>query len=180
MLKRKYGDRSNWKRIIQREYAQKYVETEEFTGYITLLHMIEAREPLSIRYGEKDLTIIDNGYMWLQQFPFGKHHAITTTFDEKGDIVQWYIDISLENSLEGNRPYLDDLYLDIVVFPSGKVILLDEDELEAALKNRLIDQSMYDLAWEETKAILPLLHTHQLELIKLANVHKEMLIHSLS
>jgi uncharacterized protein len=37
MMKRKYGDRSGWKRIIERKYAQTYLDTEQFIGYITLL-----------------------------------------------------------------------------------------------------------------------------------------------
>ncbi|WP_240620311.1 DUF402 domain-containing protein [Peribacillus acanthi] len=31
--------------------------------------------------------------MWLQQFPWGKNHSVTTMLDANGDIVQWYIDI---------------------------------------------------------------------------------------
>ncbi|KAB8125997.1 hypothetical protein F9U64_20905 [Gracilibacillus oryzae] len=67
MLKRKFADRSGWMRVTERKYAQSYLETEEFKGYITLLHTIKVTEPLSLRYDEKDVCIVDNGYMWLQQ-----------------------------------------------------------------------------------------------------------------
>lgn len=32
-------------------------------------------------------------------------------------------------------PYFDDLYLDVVLLPSGDMYLLDEDELEEAYAN---------------------------------------------
>ena len=41
MLKRKYGSRYDWKRIVERGYAEKYISTSEFTGYVTLLEMNE-------------------------------------------------------------------------------------------------------------------------------------------
>lgn len=53
MLKRKFGDRSEWKRVIKRKYAQSYLDTKEFKGYITLLNTIKVTEPLSVSYGKK-------------------------------------------------------------------------------------------------------------------------------
>lgn len=35
MLKRRYGERSDWKRILQRKYAQSFLDTKEFKGHIT-------------------------------------------------------------------------------------------------------------------------------------------------
>ncbi|MGB2872627.1 MAG: DUF402 domain-containing protein, partial [Psychrobacillus psychrotolerans] len=63
MLKRRYGDRSDWQRIKKREYAQSYVDKEEFTGYITLLNMIQVSEPLWVKYDEKSVCIVDDGFM---------------------------------------------------------------------------------------------------------------------
>ncbi|WP_369690878.1 DUF402 domain-containing protein [Rossellomorea vietnamensis] len=136
---------------------------------------MEVKEPLITRYGEKEICFVDNGYMWLQQFPFGKHHSVTTMLDANGEIVQWYIDICLENGVEDGVPWLDDLYLDIVVLPSGEIFLLDEDELEQAYKKRMISESMYDLAWNESKEIMRQLQTDEFMIIKLAQEHKRML-----
>ena len=97
MLKRKYGDRSEWKRVLKREYAQSYVDSTVFKGYITLLHTIKVIKPLTVIYGEEKICIVDNGYMWLQQFPLDENHSVTTMFDANGEIVQWYIDICLQN-----------------------------------------------------------------------------------
>lgn len=175
MLKRKYGNRADWKRIDQRKYAQTHLHTKEFRGYITLLNTVEVKEPLITRYGEKEICFVDNGYMWLQQFPFGKHHSVTTMFDANGEIFQWYIDICLENGVEDGVPWMDDLYLDIVVLPSGEFFLLDEDELEQAFKNGAVSESMYGLAWKESRKIMSKLKNDEFILIKLAQEHKEIL-----
>lgn len=179
MLKRKYGDRSEWKRILKRKYAQSYLETKEFKGYITLLHTIKVSEPLSVRYGENNICIVDDGYMWLQQFPLEKNHSITTMFDANGNIVQWYIDICLENGLDRNIPWMDDLFLDIVLLPSGEVIQKDDDELEEAFLNGIINKSLYNLAWDEANNLTELINNRSFELLNLSNKHKEILVNKL-
>lgn len=175
LLKRKYGDRSDWKRIFQRKYAQDFLDTEKFKGYITLLHTIKVREPLSVTYGEKQVCIVDDQYMWLQQFPAEKKHSVTTMFDASGEVVQWYIDICLRNGMENDIPWIDDLFLDIVLLPTGELFIKDEEELEDALSNGIIDEHLYTLAWNEVKSIKSLIENGTFELIHLAKEHKEML-----
>ncbi|WP_226673373.1 DUF402 domain-containing protein [Rossellomorea aquimaris] len=175
MLKRKYGNRVDWRRVEQRKYSQSHLNTKEFQGYITLLKTVKVKEPLITRYGDKEICIVDNGYLWLQQFPSGKHHSVTTMFDANRDIVQWYIDICLEIGIEDGIPWMDDLFLDIVVLPSGEIFLLDEDELERAYKNGMISESMYDLAWKECSEVRKQLQDDEFMLIKLASEHKRML-----
>lgn len=92
MLKRKFGDRSDWKRVLARQYAQSYIGSDDFKGYVTLLRIVKVSEPLFVNYEGKQICIVDDGYQWLQQFPSGKNHSVTTMFDAKGHIVQWYID----------------------------------------------------------------------------------------
>ncbi|WP_257141016.1 DUF402 domain-containing protein [Bacillus sp. AFS015802] len=136
---------------------------------------MEVKEPLTTRYGEKDICIVDNGYMWLQHFPLGKHHSVTTMFDANGEIVQWYIDICLENGVEDGVPWMDDLYLDIVVLPSGEIFVLDEDELEQAYESGTISKKKYDIAHNEVKEIMRQLDNDEFRLMTLAQEHKSML-----
>lgn len=179
MLKRKFGDRSEWKRVIERKYSQSYLDTNEFKGYITLLNTLKVNEPLLVRYGEENVCIVNDGYMWLQQFPMGRNHSVTTMFDNKGDIVQWYIDICLRNGVENGIPYMDDLFLDIVLLPSGEVIEKDADEIVDALTKGIIDKSLYDLAWNEMNNLKYLISTDSFDLIRLSNSHKEILLKKL-
>lgn len=179
MLKRKYGDRSDWKRVLKREYAQSYVDSKVIKGYITLLHIIKVTEPLTVSYGGEKICIVDNGYMWLQQFPLDEHHSVTTMFDANGEIVQWYIDICLQNGIENDISWMDDLYLDIVVLPSGKVIVKDADELEDALSKGIIDKYLYDIAWNEVNKLKSLINKGEFELLSLSVHHKDTLLNIL-
>ena len=174
-LKRKYGDHNGWARVMKRKYAQSMIRSNDFNGYVTLLHVVQVSEPLVVKYGQEEVCIIDGGYMWLHQFPLEEKHAVTTMFNENGDIVQWYIDICHDIGVECGIPWLDDLFLDIVALPSGETFLLDEDELEEAYKSGVITKSLYDLAWEEANRIVKLLAQADFTLIKLANEHKEFL-----
>ncbi|MFJ8063268.1 DUF402 domain-containing protein [Psychrobacillus sp. NPDC096426] len=172
---RKYGDRSDWKRIIQREYAQSYVETKDFTGYITLLKLNQVTEPLWVQYEENSICIVDDNYLWLQHFPVGKNYSVTTMFDVNGEIVQWYIDICYEVGIENNVPWMDDLILDIVVLPTGEIFQLDDEELEEALENGSINQKMYDLAREEANRITASIKEEKFNLLHFSKIHKEVL-----
>lgn len=172
---RRYGDRSGWKRIIQSEYTQSFIEKKEFTGHITLINMIKVTDPLWVQYGENKICIVDDNYMWLQHFPIGKNYALTTMFDANGEIVQWYIDICYEIGIENNIPWMDDLILDIVVLPTGEIVQLDEEELEDALENAVISKVMYDLARDEAARITALIKEEQFTLLDLSKVHKELL-----
>ena len=175
MLKRKYGERSDWNRILERNYAQTFLDTNDFNGYITLLHTIRVSKPLFVNYGGKDICIVDDGYMWLQQFPSEKNHAVTTMFDQKGRIVQWYIDICLCNGTNDGSPWMDDLFLDIILLPSGEIIEKDADELEDALVKGIVDKPLYEMVLKEAEILTYLLHTGDFDLVKLSVEHKDIL-----
>jgi uncharacterized protein len=179
MIKRRYGDRKEWKRVLQRRFAQSFLNTKDFKGYITLLHTLKVSEPLHTRYGEKDVCIVDNGYMWLQEFPCDKHHCVTSMFDRNGNVVQWYIDICLHNGAENDIPFWEDLFLDIVVLPTGELILKDEDELEEAFSRGIIDKFQYKLALNEVETLKSLISKGDFNLIKQSKTHKEILYNML-
>lgn len=63
---------------------------------------------------------------------------------------------------------MDDLYLDIVVLPSGKVIVKDADELEDALVKGIIDKNLYDMAWNEVNKLKSLINKQNFELLSLS------------
>ncbi|MFT4417190.1 DUF402 domain-containing protein [Fredinandcohnia humi] len=179
MLKRKFGDRAEWKRVIERQYAQSYLDTKGFKGYITLLHTIKVTEPLSVNYGQKRICIVDDGYMWLQHFPLGKNHSVTTMFDANGEVIQWYIDICYKNSRENDVPYMDDLFLDLVFLPSGELIEKDAEELEEAYSKGIIEKDLYDLAWREQECIKNQINKSEFPLVLLSTQHKGILVDKL-
>ena len=51
-------------------------------------------------------------------------------------------------------PYEDDLYLDVVVTSTGEIILLDEDELQAAYDRLEVNKEDYDMAYKEANQLM--------------------------
>ncbi len=92
-MKRKLADRLTWRRILRSRFGVQYVDTEEFVGYVSLLCLDEVHEPLWLEFPGQRICIVDNGFTWLQQFPVGAYHVVTTIFDNEGRVVEWYIDI---------------------------------------------------------------------------------------
>ncbi len=174
MLKRRDGRREGWKRVSERAYSQCWLDTEEFTGHLTLIEMIEVTEKLKVRYGGEEICIAAKGYSWLQHFPKGQYYTLTTMMDEKGEIIQWYIDICHEIGMEEDIPWMDDLYLDIVKLPAGNIYLLDEEELEDALKSSIITEEMYNLAKRQAGELMGMIRSNNFPLLNLAKEHAEI------
>ena len=175
MIKKRYADRRDWRRIIQRHYVQEQVENEVFQGHVTLLQLIDVTSPLEVRYGDEIVRIADAGYVWVQQFPSDAHHAVTSMFDATGQLVQTYIDICLRTGVEDRRIYWEDLFLDLIALPSGQVLLVDTDELEAAREQGDISQADYALAWAEAKRLQKQLEDGSFHLVTHAEVMKKRL-----
>lgn len=160
-MKRKFGDRANWRRVTQRRFASRYVENNYFTGYITLYTMQALREPLWKTYGRHTFRIADKGYSWLQYYPKDAHYIITAMFDDRNEIVEWYIDVCKNQGVtDQGVPWFDDLYLDIVVLRNGEVFLLDQDELDDALSRRVITLRDYEMATQTAREVLHMIDAH--------------------
>ncbi|MNC42943.1 hypothetical protein D3C75_917770 [compost metagenome] len=99
-------------------------------------------------------------------------------FDERQNIVQWYIDTcKVQGVTDQGVPWFDDLYLDVVVLGNGEVFLLDEDELEEALEREDITDSDYNLAWATAKSILRSIDAHAFPYFALSLKHRAELFH---
>jgi predicted RNA-binding protein associated with RNAse of E/G family len=153
-MKQKYANRPNWSRINKKRYFQEYVQDEIYEGYISLLYLDQVREPLTVKYGNHDIRIVDHGYSWIMFFPDNKHFSLTVMVDNNNEIKQWYFDIvkSIKLSDEG-IPVIEDLYLDLVVLPNGEYYILDEDELTTAFDEGIIDTHDYKLATDELEEL---------------------------
>ncbi|MED0962710.1 DUF402 domain-containing protein [Bacillus paramycoides] len=150
-MKRKYGDGSTWKRLIEKTYTVKQAEE----GMLGVLNIKKVREPSYKEYKGKELCIAGDEYTWMQYFINGKNFAITAMLDDQKKLVQYYIDVTKEYKIdERGLPYFDDLYLDVVLLPNGEIYVLDEDELEDAYSMGDITKEEYELAWHITKWIV--------------------------
>ncbi len=176
-MKRLLANRPDWKRILQKRFYCSYFESKEFTGYATLLCLDKVREPLWAKSSKKKVCIVNNNYSWLQLFPKDKHYAMTTQFNEHGQIIQWYIDICLQHGItENNIPWLDDLFLDVVVFPTGEIELLDFEELQNAFAVAEISKNEYDLAISESEKLMADISENRFALFNLCQSHRQALL----
>ena len=152
---RKYIARSQWERIKSSKCIIINTYQERFNGYASAIFVEEVHEKLVCKLDSREFCLVDDGYAWIQRLPINKNWSVTTMFDDRSNIIQWYFDVTKQNSVDENgQPFYDDLYLDVVVFPSGEVVLFDEDELKEALDSGDITQADYDLAYNEAKNIM--------------------------
>ncbi|MFB5675677.1 DUF402 domain-containing protein [Paenibacillus terreus] len=178
-MKRKFGDRANWRRITSRKFACKYVQSDSFTGYVTLYTMLGLKEPLWKTYGGHTFCIADKGYSWLQYYPKDAHFVVTAMFNDKQQIVEWYIDTCRSQGVtDQGVPWFDDLYLDIVVLSNGEVFLVDEDELQEALQKGHITAGEAQLANKTAAELLQQIDAHKFPYFQMSLRHRAEWFHN--
>ncbi|WP_202708818.1 DUF402 domain-containing protein [Sporosalibacterium faouarense] len=154
-MKRKLVDSSDWERLIKRRYKQKYIENNEFKGYVSILYIDKIEEPLIVKFEGSTLQLANDGYIWVKYLPVDYNYAVIAMYDHEYNLIQWYFDIIKEHGVnEDGKLYFDDLFLDVVVLANGEVFLLDEDELEEALENGEITDGEYNLAYKEARKLI--------------------------
>lgn len=150
-MKRKTLRRSEWPEIVKRGITVRCLSTSEFCGTAGLT--VIGRMPRPFAVG--DTVLADEGWRWLQLAPRGAHWWLTAMFDPQHRHVESYFDITLENDFSDPLdPSFSDLYLDIAIPAGGEPMLLDEDELCAALAAGEITPAQAALARESAQALL--------------------------
>lgn len=101
------------------------------------------------------LKIIDNNYYIVEILPKNENYAIRVYLDSEKNVIEYYIDITNGCGIDTDSkiPYYDDLYLDITI-TNDEIEVLDEDELEKAYQNELIDVNTYNMAIKTKDKIL--------------------------
>lgn len=153
-MRQKYADYPNWKRVLEKEYKNKYFDNEDFKGNISLLKAVKVKEKLMV--GENNLVVLDDGYKWLELYPEdNKNIAVSVCLSDKDEILEWYFDIAKDTKLtEKGIPYIDDLYLDVIMSKDGKIKMVDEDELQGALDTNDITKEDYNLAYTVANSLI--------------------------
>lgn len=136
-----------WKCIVSKEIKGKRIKTDFFEGYIGLIEIKEVDKVQIWNFNGKDIVVCDKGLKWLSILPENGFYCITAMMDKKNEILLWYIDMIADQGTDPDGvPYFHDLYLDLVVYPDGTIIVDDMDELEEALSQKDITQEQFDLA----------------------------------
>lgn len=131
-IKKTYISRPELTSVLSR--SQIILPTEDKNGAVSLLRFDSVSKPL-IRQDEQgnDIAVIAEKRFWLQLGYDGEPYFYTALFDESGAFIHLYIDITAGNVCTSPEDmHFDDLFLDIVYFPDGRIMVLDRDELDSA------------------------------------------------
>lgn len=99
-------------------------------------------------------------------------------YDNENNLVEFYFDITKENGRENNKSYIIDIFLDLVITPENKKIILDEDELEDALAQNILGKEEYDSAYKTLDRIRKKYNTNE-DVEKLKSIFDNYLINML-
>lgn len=148
-MKLKYADKRNDSIILKNEFKMKNITTKTFNGTISLINIKEITNSISVTRPDntKD-CVLDLEYKWLGIYPKNENYCITVMYDNNWKLLQWYFDIANGTcKYENSVPYIEDLYLDVVLLPNGNHYILDEDELKQALSENKITLEQYNIAY---------------------------------
>ena len=148
---------------VEGDYFQDRMTSKHFTGYICYIKIKNVEKPLILNNG---LCLKDNGYEWFELYPDEGNYVLTIMFDDKNNLIEWYFDIAQKIGVENGIPFEDDLYLDMIITPHGKSIVIDEDELLAAEKNGDISHKEVEDAYQ-TLEYLKTKYVNHLDELKL-------------
>lgn len=153
-MKIKYIDGEGWDWL--KTYSCDISKVEEpYKGTISLISDTTVRYQLTVDYEDSSKILFDEGYKCVTFIPDEGFWAVMAVYDDKDNIVEWYFDILHSKGFnEEGRIYYNDLYLDVVVRPDFEVVLIDEDDLEEALKTDVIKQNDYDFAYEMAEVVM--------------------------
>ncbi len=139
--------RSDWPRILRREYVSRDCRMYGRRGKESLLVIREVTGPLFVHDAGEDVLIAEKDYAWVQIALEGLPFWLTAMYDNSGRLIQIYFDITAGNCFDDpENPTFADMYLDIVVNSRGELFVMDQDELDEALAEGSITKEEYDKA----------------------------------
>ena len=144
-MKKKYGDLSKVKDIIDSDFVKLETPNDQFFGAVCMSYIKKVLNKWRVpRDNGNDEVILDMGYRWVTLYPRNENYSIIAMYNIKGELIEFYFDIAKKMNFKARIPYTEDWYLDIVLTKENDVIFLDEDELEEALKLADISQKDYE------------------------------------
>lgn len=153
-MRRRYIEGSGWNWLDKYTVQVKHVD-DRLSGYLSVVKIEKVKEKRIVRLADKEICLAADGYTRLLYLPDNQNWSMTKIVDGDGEVVEWYFDITKSNSIdEKGRPYMDDLYLDVVLLPNSEITILDEDELKAAFEQGEISKFEFDLAYSTCNKII--------------------------
>lgn len=154
--------------VEEKNFKYMYINEVDYKGYLSQIHIKKANQPPK-ELGEDYIERANSGYKWLEFYPENSNIAMTVCYNNENKILQWYFDIINNVGIENNNPYFEDLYLDVVLTSENKIELLDEDEIEEALRLNDITKCQYDMAYKTAKELIKKIDGKIEQLTKFSN-----------
>lgn len=121
---------------------------DEGFAYSALICFLPGCRELNVKDGDEPICLAGSGYKWLMYLPLNENWCLTSFYNPKNELLEWYFDISKCNFIDENGiPCIDDIFLDLVILPDGRTITVDADELQDALDNNQITIEDYNHAY---------------------------------
>lgn len=153
-MKKKYIEqRTKFTTNTYMREATKYeiVVISEEDYFITIKKYLELTDKFIIN----NTPLIAEGYYIVEITPLNENYNIRKYVDNNKNIIDFYIDITYKNGIKNKIPYYVDLYLDILHYPGlDETKFFDEDELESALKDKIISKKDYNMAYKVGNKLL--------------------------
>ena len=133
---------------------------EEKNTYITLKEVKAVEQPYSVYINGERVKKLDKDFTIIEYTPLDKKYNVRIHVNDKKEILEYYFDIIAENKIKDGIPFYNDLYLDVVYFQPAAtkegtyIQLVDCNELEEALKENIIDQEQFDMAYIEAEKLM--------------------------
>ena len=173
---RKDMHRSTWHRCLQKVYADSECMFRGKKAKVSLSILRELTGPLWVPDRGGKMLIADNDYSWLQLAVDGEYFYMTSMFDEKGELLQLYFDLT--NGIlwdDPENPSFDDMYLDLVLSVDGYVAVLDRDELDEAYAEQIISKKEYERTLEEGEKLKHYLENNKQEVMEFCRIWYKVL-----
>lgn len=123
-----------YRRLPDREYRFDSVLLEATEDRIVLEHELRPSTPLRI----EEQTVLDDGYSGVWFLFQGCPWDIARVYHPDGTWSGYYVDVLRPVRWQGDDPDslepLVDLFLDLWITPEGHTYLLDQEELDAAVR----------------------------------------------
>lgn len=113
-------------------------------------------------------VLLRNGDEFLELYPLEKWFNIYEINDKESGVIKgWYCNISRAARITGDILEYDDLALDLLVYPDGNMLVLDQDEFsELRIPQGEVDRALQAL--EELKSIFS--HVNAFDIRKFADM----------
>lgn len=174
-MRTKFIDKRGWRRVTDSSYKEQLVTLDDERCLVGLIRINKVTNPLTVKIVGEDVCVVAPGYRWLTIMPENKYYSITVMYDDDWKVLQYYIDINYEHTLELGNAQRKDLYLDVLVLPSGKKEVVDKKDLKHALKKGKVTKEQFDFAYSIVDEVYQMLDSDFKSFTTFCNDCKEVM-----